>query len=205
MRLYSYLAKNTKMCYTYDGLSRVTAIRCYHGAERIRIHACEILHPELRRFINADVIAGEISNAITLNRYAYANGNPVSNIDPFGLSAKRNTYVVEKMQENSEPLYELMKLLGIQIGVDNSKSIGIDVYGTFLKFSWIVSYETETDSNITVNLTNDKLQNIISTDLPNGEGRLSYGRYSSWKNFTSGEVTALQYGEYTFALGTEKD
>ena len=28
--------------------------------------------PDLRRFINADVIAGEISNAITLNRYAYA-------------------------------------------------------------------------------------------------------------------------------------
>lgn len=45
--------------------------------------------PELRRFINADIIAGEISNAITLNRYAYANGNPVSNIDPFGLSAER--------------------------------------------------------------------------------------------------------------------
>ena len=45
--------------------------------------------PELRRFINADIIPGEISNAITLNRYAYANGNPVSNIDPFGLSAER--------------------------------------------------------------------------------------------------------------------
>ena len=47
--------------------------------------------PELRRFINADIIAGEISNAVTLNRYAYANGNPVSNIDPFGLSAERGT------------------------------------------------------------------------------------------------------------------
>ncbi len=43
--------------------------------------------PELRRFVNADILAGEISNAVTLNRYAYANGNPVSNVDPFGLSA----------------------------------------------------------------------------------------------------------------------
>ncbi len=35
--------------------------------------------PEMRRFINADILHGEISNSITLNRYAYANGNPVSN------------------------------------------------------------------------------------------------------------------------------
>ena len=40
----------------------------------------------LRRFVNSDVIIGSISNAITLNCYAYANGNPVSNVDPFGLS-----------------------------------------------------------------------------------------------------------------------
>lgn len=42
---------------------------------------------KMRRFINADVVAGSISNAITLNRFAYANGNPVSFVDPFGLSA----------------------------------------------------------------------------------------------------------------------
>jgi len=45
--------------------------------------------PEMRRFINADIIPGEISNAITLNRFAYANVNPVSNVDPFGLEAER--------------------------------------------------------------------------------------------------------------------
>ena len=52
--------------------------------------------PAMKRFINADVIAGAISNAITLNRFAYANGNPVSLVDPFGLSvdtkdASKNT------------------------------------------------------------------------------------------------------------------
>ena len=47
--------------------------------------------PDMRRFVNSDIIAGKISNAITLNRYAYANGNPVSNIDPLGLSAERGT------------------------------------------------------------------------------------------------------------------
>ena len=45
--------------------------------------------PDLRRFVNADVIHGEISNSVTLNRYAYANGNPSMNIDPLGLSAAK--------------------------------------------------------------------------------------------------------------------
>jgi len=43
--------------------------------------------PDMRRFINADIIPGKLSNAVTLNRFAYANGNPVSFVDPFGLSA----------------------------------------------------------------------------------------------------------------------
>ena len=47
--------------------------------------------PELRRFINTDIVAGEISNAVTLNRFAYANGAPVFFTDPFGLSAERGS------------------------------------------------------------------------------------------------------------------
>ncbi len=45
--------------------------------------------PAMKRFINTDIVAGKLSNAITLNRFAYANGNPVSFVDPFGLSAER--------------------------------------------------------------------------------------------------------------------
>ena len=43
--------------------------------------------PDMKRFVNADIVAGEISNAVTLNRFAYANGNPVSFVDPFGLAS----------------------------------------------------------------------------------------------------------------------
>ena len=67
--------------------------------------------PELRRFINADIIAGEISNAITLNRYAYANGNPVSNIDPFGLSAERGNDSQNDNQGFSNFTRDLARLL----------------------------------------------------------------------------------------------
>ena len=42
----------------------------------------------IKRFINQDIVHGSISDGRTLNRYAYANGNPVSNIDPFGTAAE---------------------------------------------------------------------------------------------------------------------
>ena len=33
-------------------------------------------NPTIKRFINQDVVQGSLENAITLNRFAYANGNP---------------------------------------------------------------------------------------------------------------------------------
>ncbi|QHT59374.1 PKD domain-containing protein [Paenibacillus lycopersici] len=41
-------------------------------------------NPEIRRFINEDTLLGSIANSQELNRYAYAQGNPVSHIDPGG-------------------------------------------------------------------------------------------------------------------------
>ncbi len=45
--------------------------------------------PELRRFINADKLHGDISNALSLNRYSFCNGDPANGVDPMGLSAER--------------------------------------------------------------------------------------------------------------------
>ncbi len=42
-------------------------------------------HPEIRRFVNQDVLLGRVAEGQTLNRYAFVTGKPVSLVDPFGL------------------------------------------------------------------------------------------------------------------------
>jgi len=47
-------------------------------------------NPAIRRFVNQDVLFGNLDPGISLNRFAFANGNPVSLMDPFGLCAQND-------------------------------------------------------------------------------------------------------------------
>ena len=88
----------------------------------------------MRRFINADVVAGEISNAITLNRFAYANGNPVSMSDPFGLSAAD-----QRGNASFNPVLELHKdpiLYYVEQAIVNEQNASKQIYtGTHTPFT----------------------------------------------------------------------
>ena len=67
-------------------------------------------NPDIKRFINQDVVQGSLDNAISLNRFAYANGNPISLIDPFGTRPVKNgaegTRVHTKIENYYKDIYK---------------------------------------------------------------------------------------------------
>jgi RHS repeat-associated protein len=67
--------------YLYNGISGVITEGngLYYMRQRY-------YNPEIKRFINQDILTGSIVSPKSLNRYAYVQGNPVSFVDPFGLS-----------------------------------------------------------------------------------------------------------------------
>ena len=93
--------------------------------------------PDMRRFINADVVAGSISNAITLNRFAYANGNPVSMSDPIGEGTEEFFYFSDKPKriEYLEPDFDFSIEAGVSVYcfVGATATVGFDV-GAFIEY-----------------------------------------------------------------------
>lgn len=70
----------TGICFLYNGQLGVTTDGngLYHMRARY-------YNTDIKRFINRDILTGDITNSQSLNRYSYVQGNPVSSTDPFGL------------------------------------------------------------------------------------------------------------------------
>ena len=71
----------TKIRFLYNGSYGVVTDR--NGLYYMR---ARYYNPDIKRFINQDIKVGDIGSSQSLNRYAYCEGNPVSLVDPFGLS-----------------------------------------------------------------------------------------------------------------------
>lgn len=85
--------------YRYDVYGMVTHLTgdnktpfLYNGRDGVMTDGNGLLYmraryysPELKRFVNADILTGNIGESDSLNRYAYVDGNPITMVDPFGL------------------------------------------------------------------------------------------------------------------------
>ena len=76
------LEGNTKLTdYLYNGQYGVSTDEngLYYMRQRY-------YNSEIKRFINQDILTGEVGDSQSMNKYAYVEGNPINLMDPFGLS-----------------------------------------------------------------------------------------------------------------------
>ncbi|MBG9789658.1 RHS repeat domain-containing protein [Brevibacillus laterosporus] len=66
---------------------------CYNGRDGVLTDPnglyymrARYYHPGLKRFLNRDILPGDVTEGQTFNRFAYVNGDPVGFIDPLGLA-----------------------------------------------------------------------------------------------------------------------
>jgi RHS repeat-associated protein len=213
------------MCYTYDNLSRVTArtgttsvIFGYNGRDGVITENNGLIYmraryysPDMKRFINADIVAGSISNAITLNRFAYANGNPVSFVDPFGLSADEEPLTDEEYYNSLYVLRSIVGLSKVHSSLTKIKDailsfakistleVGCDFRLGNLRYYYNVSHTMENDKIDNTSLRkaiNEQIDISSSYDFSNG----TFHKYSLDENINI--TFSADFNEYTTAEAT---
>ena len=155
-------------------------IFCYNGRDGVVTDKNGLLYmraryysPDMKRFINADIVAGAISNAITLNRFAYANGNPVSFVDPFGLSVW--SWIKDKYNDAKDWVSDT---------ANDVKDWAVDTYNS-AKDAVVETYNNAKD--FVVNTYNDAKQVVVET----------YNEVKDWAVDTYNDVKNWAVNTYT--------
>ena len=149
-----------------------TVIFCYNGKDGVVTDSNGLVYmraryyaPDMKRFVNADIVAGQISNAVTLNRFAYANGNPVSFVDPFGLwSLKEGWKSVKAWGKRTfvDPVVETYHEVkdGVVDTYNIAKDAVVDTYNT-AKDAVVDTYNNAKD--FVVDTYNDAKDAVVET------------------------------------------
>lgn len=79
-------------------------------------------NPEIKRFVNQDILSGSVADSQSLNRYSYVQGNPVSYTDPFGLSPLGGLFTGTAL------VHGVLGVLGCLPGMAGAVFNGIDAW-----------------------------------------------------------------------------
>ncbi len=115
-------------------------------------------NPQIKRFINQDILTGSIGNSNSLNRYSYVEGNPVSYSDPFGLSPF--SYISQPLH-NTLDWFGMIPVIGVGLDLVNAMVYlmeGNPTYALFAAFSSIgigdgVKFVIKNGKNSVIGLT----------------------------------------------------
>ena len=163
--------------FAYDSYGNLTsrtgtteAIFLYNGSYGVITDINGLLYmraryysPELRRFVNADILMGDINNSATLNRYAYANGNPISNIDPFGTVADESRGGSSNIKDSlNSALQQKWKEL------ENKALYLENLYKESFLGQLLGIPQSIIDANYTANLKNDIIGSLVNDQSKEG-------------------------------------
>ncbi|WP_254612969.1 RHS repeat-associated core domain-containing protein [Brevibacillus sp. HB1.1] len=87
---------------------------CYNGRDGVMTDPnglyymrARYYHPGLKRFLNRDVLQGDMTDGQTFNRFAYVNGDPIGFIDPLGLMKCKDETAKKKVTPATKKVDEL--------------------------------------------------------------------------------------------------
>ncbi|NTU21991.1 hypothetical protein HPY28_16825 [Brevibacillus sp. HB1.2] len=126
-------------------------------------------HPGLKRFLNRDVLQGDMTDGQTFNRFAYVNGDPIGFIDPLGLmkckdekgKSQTRTEIMEIVRETLSPEVKKIKKLDPNAKVGYRGSLATRRKGRHKGYAPF----DPTDFDIDAFIVSDKLASRFNPDV----------------------------------------
>ena len=138
--------------------------------------------PEIRRFVNQDILLGDVFEGQSLNRFGFVTGQPVNLVDPFGLDGVDGEDVKLGMAISSlfipgpGEVLDIDTLFGItesttswdKLGAGSSLILSVVTLGTSPNYGFLKCFDDELILNI--GSGNRPIEGAINLDLFSGKG-----------------------------------